>query len=191
MKNVRNGSRRARPANTGGTPNGRSRSTAVAAPRKRATAAEVMAPWHHYDRQLDRNSARRLRDHAPNFLVVAPPKTATTWLYEVLSTDLRFFMPEKECRYFSHFWREYPLASYYAQFQNPFGALWRGEASPSYFMLPSPVVATIRDEIPHLKLIVLLRDPGERLWSHVRHSFMYKEGWFRSSTAWRIEEVSE
>jgi len=32
-------------------------------------------------------------------------------------------MPEKECRYFSHFWREYPLASYYAQFQNPFGAV--------------------------------------------------------------------
>src|SRR5215469_17016627 len=113
MKNVRDGSRRARPANAGRAPGVGGRSKAVAAPpSKRASAAEVMAPWQQYERRLGRKSARRLRDHAPNFLVVAPPKTATTWLYEVFSTDRRFFMPEKECRYFSHFWREYPLDSY-------------------------------------------------------------------------------
>ena len=150
-----------------------------------------MAPWQQYESRLAAAGAARLRGHAPNFLVIAPPKTATTWVYEVLSTDRRFFMPEKECRYFSHFWREYPLSSYYAQFQNPFGAGWRGEASPSYFILPSAAIAAIRQELPETKLIILLRDPGERLWSHARHSFMYKEAWFRSSTAWRIEEVSE
>ena len=190
MKTIRNGGQR--PANA--RPKERDRrgsSTAAALRGKPVSAAEVRAPWQEYERRLAAKSARRLRDHAPNFLVIAPPKTATTWLYEVLSTDRRFFLPEKECRYFSHFWREYPLSSYYAQFQNPFGALWRGEASPSYFILTSSVIATIRDEIPYAKLIVLLRDPGERLWSHARHSFMYKEGWFRSSTAWRIDEVSE
>jgi len=192
MKTIRNGGRRARPADSGPKEGDRRRGKAAAAPRGRPiSAAEVRAPWQEYERRLAAKSARRLRDHAPNFLVVAPPKTATSWVYEILSTDRRFFMPEKECRYFSHFWREYPLASYYAQFQNPFGAAWRGEASPSYFILPSSVIATIREELPETKLIVLLRDPGERLWSHARHTFKYKEGWFRSSSAWRIEEVSE
>ena len=192
MKNVRNGSRRAQPADTRPKESGRRRTSAAAGPRgKPVSAAEVGAPWQGYERRLAAKSARRLRDHAPNFLVVAPPKTATSWVYAILSSDRRFFMPEKECRYFSHFWREYPLASYYAQFQNPFGAVWRGEASPSYFILPSSVIATIREELPETRLIVLLRDPGERLWSHARHTFKYKEGWFRSSTAWRIEEVSE
>jgi hypothetical protein len=192
MKNVRNGSRRARPADT--TPKERHRrgsSAATALRGKPVSAAEVRAPWQEYEGRLAPKTARRLRNHAPNFLVVAPPKTATSWVYEILSTDRRFFMPEKECRYFSHFWREYPLASYYAQFQNPFGAVWRGEASPSYFILPSSVIATIREELPETKLIILLRDPGERLWSHARHTFKYKEGWFNSSSAWRIGEVSE
>jgi predicted nucleic acid-binding Zn-ribbon protein len=188
MRNVRSGGGRARPAVGGTERRGRPTTT----PRHKAVSeAEIRAPWHHYERRLAAKNARRLRGFAPNFLVIAPPKTATTWVYEVLSTDRRFFMPEKECRYFSHFWREYPLSSYYAQFQNPFGAFWRGEASPSYFILPSSAIAAIREELPSAKLIVLLRDPGERLWSHARHSFMYKEGWFRSSTAWRIEEVSE
>src|SRR6266550_2883908 len=167
MKTIRNGGRRARPADSGPKEGDRRRGKAAAAPRGRPiSAAEVRAPWQEYERRLAAKSARRLRDHAPNFLVVAPPKTATSWVYEILSTDRRFFMPEKECRYFSHFWREYPLASYYAQFQNPFGAAWRGEASPSYFILPSSVIATIREELPETKLIVLLRDPGERQWSH-------------------------
>ena len=192
MKTVRNGSRRAGLADTRPKERGGRGSSAAAASRgKPVASSEVWAAWQQYERRLAAKSARRLRDNAPNFLVVAPPKTATTWVYEILSTDRRFFMPQKECRYFSHFWREYPLASYYAQFQNPFGAVWRGEASPSYFILPSWVIATIRRELPDTKLIVLLRDPGERLWSHARHTFKYKEGWFRSSTAWRIDELSE
>ncbi len=192
MTNPRSGNRRSRPADAPAEQRTRNpRKATVPSKPKTVSEADVLAPWRHYARRLAAKSARRLRDNAPNFLVVAPPKTATTWVYEILSTDRRFFMPEKECRYFSHFWREYPLASYYAQFQNPFGAVWRGEASPSYFILPSSVIATIRGELPDTKLIVLLRDPGERLWSHARHTFKYKEGWFRSSTAWRIEEVSE
>ena len=192
MTNPRSGNRRSRPADAPVEQRTRNpRKATVPSKPKTVSEADVLAPWRHYARRLAAKSARRLRDNAPNFLVVAPPKTATTWVYEILSTDRRFFMPEKECRYFSHFWREYPLASYYAQFQNPFGAAWRGEASPSYFILPSSAIATIRRELPDTKLIVLLRDPGERLWSHARHTFKYKEGWFRSSTAWRINEVSE
>src|SRR6267154_3417917 len=110
MKTIRNGGRRARPADTRPKERERRGSSAAAAPRRGSVSAvEVRAPWLEYERRLAAKSARRLRDHAPNFLVVAPPKTATSWVYEILSTDRRFFMPEKECRYFSHFWREYPL----------------------------------------------------------------------------------
>jgi len=158
MTNPRSGNRRSRPADAPAEQRTRNpRKATVPSKQKTVSEADVLAPWRHYARRLAAKSARRLRDNAPNFLVVAPPKTATTWVYEILSTDRRFFMPEKECRYFSHFWREYPLASYYAQFQNPFGAVWRGEASPSYFILPSSVIATLRGELPDTKLIVLLR----------------------------------
>src|SRR5437764_5466508 len=133
--------------------------------------SDVKNSWRSYARCLAAPRSLRFREFAPNFLVVAPPKTATTWVYQMLAQDRRVFMPEKECRYYSHFWREYPLSSYFAQFQNPFGAVRRGEASPSYFILPSSVIATIRRELPDTKLIVLLRDPGERLLSHARHPF--------------------
>src|SRR5438552_124912 len=67
MKNIPNGGRRPRPADTRPKERDRRGSSAAAAPRRGSvSAAEVRAPWQGYERRLAAKSARRLRDHAPH-----------------------------------------------------------------------------------------------------------------------------
>ena len=45
-----------------------------------------------------------------------------------------------------------------------------GDISPAYHMLNDEEVADIGRKLPHLKIIILLRDPYAQLWSHCRMS---------------------
>lgn len=131
----------------------------------------------------------RLNVVAPNFLIIGPPKSGTGWVYEILQQDERFFLPQKECRYFSYFWREGPISAYYSEFVNPYGAIKRGEASPSYFVLPKAAIQEVGRRLREIKLIFLLRAPQTRAWAHARHNFQYREGWFIGRDFKSIEEV--
>ena len=117
----------------------------------------------------------------PDFLIIGAQKCGTTSLYEYLvqhpsvGTSI-----EKEVRYFNnHFdkgvnWYKahFPtrLRRFAAGSQGD-GRFLTGEGEPSY--LPNPVAPQrVKDLIPDVKLIVMLRDPVKRAYSHYMHRFV-------------------
>lgn len=121
---------------------------------------------------------RRKLDLLPNFLVISPPKTGSTWLADNLRRHPALFVPPlKELKFFSCFSSWLGLEWYLDQFADAAGRL-KGEASPSYAALPDDRVRLVRDLMPDVKLVYLMRDPVARAWSHARHTFVYREGPF-------------
>ncbi len=132
----------------------------------------------------------RLAAQCPDFLVISPPKTGSSWLAANLRCHPEAFVPEiKEVKYFSLYWKWLDLNWYLNHFGAAAGRI-RGEASPSYAILPVERIRTIRRLMPHVKLIFLMRDPVARAWSHAKHNYRYREANFTScSTA--FDRVSD
>ena len=141
--------------------------------------------------QLGRSSARRLQvvrsvraqlvrartataslRALPDFIIIGAQKAGTTSLYAYLSAhpqvrpglfkeahffDLRFDLGERWYR------SVFPLRARL----NRAHAI-TGEASPYYLFHPL-AAERAASVVPHARLIVLLRDPVERAWSHYRH----------------------
>jgi hypothetical protein len=115
---------------------------------------------------------------APDFLVVSPPKTGSTWLAANLRCHPGVFVPGvKEVKYFSSLHKRLDLGWYLDHFA-PAGGRRRGEASPSYALLPVAMIRLIRRLFPDLRLVFLLREPISRAWSHARHNHRYREANF-------------
>jgi Sulfotransferase domain len=126
----------------------------------------------------------------PNWLVIAPPKTGTSWLYANLREHPDTFVPPiKELKYFSHRFECEDLRTYLEHFRAGMDKS-KGEASPSYSMLPRRTIRLLRRLIPDLKLIFVMRDPLERAWSHARHSFCQGEANFKGNRV-TIDEVTD
>jgi hypothetical protein len=126
-------------------------------------------------------SGHKLRALRPDFLVISPPKTGSTWLAATFRQHPELYVPDiKEVKYFSSFFHALDLSWYLDQFA-PAGGRVKGEASPSYSLLPVERIRLIRRLMPDVKLIFLMRDPISRAWSHARHNFRYHEvnfaGW--------------
>lgn len=129
-------------------------------------------------------------DEFPDFLVIAPPKTGTTWLARQLGRHPGIFIPaEKELKYFSFFRKSRDLEWYLSHFRAATGKL-KGEATPNYALLPVSTIRKIRKLHRDIKLIFLMRDPIERAWSHARWSHRVQEGVF-CSTQMPIDLVPE
>jgi hypothetical protein len=132
----------------------------------------------------------RLAALGPDFLVISPPKTGSTWLADNLRCHPQLFVPPtKEIRYFSSFFKSFDLGWYLDQFVAGAGRM-KGEASPSYAALPVSRVRLVRRLFPGVKLVFLMRDPIARAWSHARHAHLYQEGNFASCTSAMVD-VSE
>jgi hypothetical protein len=116
----------------------------------------------------------------PDFLIISPPKTGSTWLAENLRCHPQLFVPAiKEVRYFSSYFKALDLGWYLGHFAPGAGRV-KGEASPSYALLPVERIRLIRRIMPELKLIFLLRDPVARAWSHAKHTYRFGEANFAS-----------
>ena len=105
----------------------------------------------------------------PSFLIIGAQKSGTTTLLEALGHHPRVFAPQSELHFFSHRW-DRGLPWYETQFA-PAAADDRvvGEKSPSY--LSHPVAAErIAATLPEARLVVLLRDPAQRAYSHYWHN---------------------
>ena len=132
--------------------------------------------------------------HFPDFLIVGPQRTGTTWIFHNLRKHPEIFLPrEKELYYFStlgmpdhrHFRYEY-LEDYLgamgdtpkSQLKKSYDSLRksgrlyrpeaRGEATASYANLPGDVIREIALLNPEVKAILMVRDPIDRAWSHAR-----------------------
>jgi len=131
------------------------------------------------------NSARRL----PDFVVVGPQRTGTTWLHQVLAGHIG--LPStKETDFFSkHF--ERGLDWYLAYFSGCRADRPMGEVNPNYFGIPQAYERIART-VPHCKIVVSLRDPTERAWSSYRT--MRRDAWTRvgfEETVARNEVIRE
>jgi hypothetical protein len=116
----------------------------------------------------------------PDFLIISPPKIGSTWLAENLRCHPQVFVPAiKEVRYFSSYFKALDLGWYLGHF-TPGADRLKGEASPSYALLPVEGIRLIRRLMPDVRLIFLMRDPVARAWSHAKHTYRFGEANFAS-----------
>jgi Sulfotransferase domain len=126
----------------------------------------------------------------PDWMVIAPPKTGTSWVYANLRQHPDAFAVDlKELKYFSNRFELEDLRNYLSHFRRGAGKV-KGEASPNYCLLPCRTIRLIRALVPDLKLIYLMREPTSRAWSHARHNFREQEATFKGFTG-RLDEVSD
>ncbi len=111
-------------------------------------------------------------------MVIGAQKAGTTSLYAYLSTHPDIFpAAQKEIHYFDmhysegeHWYRAmFPTRRRIAAAARDDGRrIVTGEASPYYLFHPLAAQRAART-LPDARLVVLLRDPVERAWSHYRH----------------------
>jgi hypothetical protein len=102
----------------------------------------------------------------PDFLCLGAQKAGTTWLHRNLQRHPEVFLPpgRKELRFFDQ--RFYlSLREYAANFEAA-GARRAGDITPNYGALSPRRIAFARRILPELRLILILRNPVERAWSH-------------------------
>jgi hypothetical protein len=158
---------------------------------------------------IDEDLKRRLRwvrvsngavdlSRFPDFLIVGPQRTGTTWLHAHLRSHPEVFLAEpKELYFFSSLKTRDPkrfvsdeLSWYLQYFRDPLwrrvaksGRTWwkhhrpyaprvRGEATASYAVLEPDVIAEIVALNPALKVILMIRNPIDRAWSHAKKDLL-------------------
>jgi hypothetical protein len=118
----------------------------------------------------------------PTFLIVGAQKSATRWLRRNLGEHPDIFTSPYEIGFFNSPKRFESLGVgwYRAQFAGWEGEPIVGESTPGYMMWrhePSVVAKRIKDTIPDVRLIAILRNPVERansaLVHHIKHERLH------------------
>jgi hypothetical protein len=104
----------------------------------------------------------------PSLLLIGPPRTATSSLYRylLLHDHLKGPLYRKEVRFFTEH-RTSGLEWYRSQFPSTTPEQLVFDASPCYFAQADPDF--VRRLLPETKLVVTIREPVSRAWSHYRH----------------------
>jgi len=122
------------------------------------------------------------------FLIAGVQKGGTTALFDYLGEEPGLSLSaEKELHFFddeTQDWAAPDYAAYHARFA-PFDGRPRGEATPIYLYWRASL-ERIAAYNPAMKLIVMLRDPVERAWSHWKME--YARGAEREPFAWCVRE---
>jgi hypothetical protein len=115
----------------------------------------------------------------PDFIGVGPPRTATTWLHEVLAGHVGLPLDRKETDFFS---RRYAMGLdwYLDYFRRCDPNLPMGEFSPMYFM-SDDARERIAGDIPGCRIICSFRDPVARVHSQWR--LMVRNVWTKVELA--------
>lgn len=107
----------------------------------------------------------------PQFICIGVQKSATTWLCQMLRKHPQVWFPSgtKEVHFFDREILKRPRSWYDELFDDPNGMTSiPGEKTPNYSALKKQSIAYIRRAFPDVKLILILRRPDERSWSHAR-----------------------
>ena len=105
----------------------------------------------------------------PNFLFIGPPKTGSTWLYEVLAQHPGVMLPPLKDLYFFDRHYDRGLAWYAIHIDGSERATAVGEISHDY-IYSREACRRIAVDLPNVKLITLLREPTDRAISHYKYS---------------------
>lgn len=123
-----------------------------------------------------------------DFIIAGVQKAGTTALFDYLSEDPGLSLSrEKEVHFFddeAQDWAAPNYSAYHAHFAAPDGRL-RGEATPIYLYWPQSL-ERICAYSPAMRLIVMLRDPVQRAWSHWKME--YARGVETQPFAWCIRQ---
>ena len=120
----------------------------------------------------------------PNFFIVGAPRAGHTSLYEYLRKVPEIYMPEAKAP--GHFFppgtkNRYDKEKYLALFENVEKQKAIGEASA--YMTIEDTDKTIHKIIPNAKIIMILRDPSARAFSHFLQGLRggYRTGTFEDA----------
>ena len=109
------------------------------------------------------------------FAIVGAMKCGTTSLYEYLNEHPSCIRSrQKEPHAFDWVWNQLcalPGSTLSEKYMKAFNApkdqySFTGEATPSYLLGGVEVLRRLKSAVPHAKILVILRDPVERSWSH-------------------------
>lgn len=138
----------------------------------------------------------------PDFLIVGPQRTGTTWLHANLREHPEIFLAEpKELFFFSRIKTpDHPkfcsddLSWYLSFFHDPvwrfilkqglsivrhrrlYRPVIRGEATASYAAIDRDVIADIVTLNPNVKVVLMVRNPIDRAWSHAKKDLVRNSG---------------
>jgi hypothetical protein len=102
----------------------------------------------------------------PSFFIIGPPRTGTTWLYEILRDRALLPAPTKETRFFdAHFHRG--IDWYRSHFPTSATDRRIGEIAPTYFASPE-AAERISSLLPQAKIVCVFRNPVDRVMSLYR-----------------------
>lgn len=130
----------------------------------------------------------------PHFMIVGPQRTGTSWMVWNLRTHPHIFLSDpKEIHFFNclknpahpkyrsndlgwylRFFHDTPLSytrkMYHCllRYGEPYRPRIRGEATASYAALGKDVIGDIVSLRPDIKIILMIRNPVERAWSHAK-----------------------
>lgn len=107
-----------------------------------------------------------LEGRLPDFLVVGPPRTATTWLDDVLRSHVGLPAGVKETHFFARNY-ERGIDWYAAHFRHSDPSQKLGEVCAAYFENPNSR-ERIYQHLPDCKIVCTLRDPVDRLYSYYK-----------------------
>jgi hypothetical protein len=139
--------------------------------RLRVEVGRALGPSRRRRLALARVRLRQVTARArllPSFLVIGTQRGGTSSLYRYLAEHPDVAPPiRKEVEYFTTHWTE-GLDWYRAHFPLAVRSGVTFEASPNYLFHPY-APARAAQTVPGARLVVLLRDPIDRAWSHHQH----------------------
>jgi len=127
----------------------------------------------------------------PDVLIIGPMRTGTTWVYDYLRARGDVCLPRgvKETFFFDRNY-EKGIEWYKAHFSNCDEMRQHRiiEVAPSYFHNPE-APGRILETLGNVRLVVVLRDPVQRAWSHYLHLLQY--GYTRAPLREAVVEFPE
>ena len=126
----------------------------------------------------------------PKVLFVGPPRTGTTWIWEYLRARGDIVLPEgvKETWFFSNMFHK-GVDWYASHFKHKEACSAVIEVDPTLFSHPEAPRRCTRFLGSDVLVVVTVRDPVERSWSHYLHARRY--GWTRKSLEQAIQEIPD
>jgi hypothetical protein len=113
---------------------------------------------------------RNKTDFALTFVGIGAQKSGTTWLHKLLQKCEHISLPrnQKEVHFWDWHYRkgfEWYIQQFGHSQKSSSEALYYGEITPCYVVLPETTIAEISRCFPHLKIIFIARDLVDRAWS--------------------------
>lgn len=118
-----------------------------------------------------------------SFVVIGAMKSGTTWIDEALRTGTNASLPEraKELFYFDEFY-DRGHVWYERQFGAANGPI--GEVASTYYASPKARERLSVDVHDEVRIIVCVRDPFDRAWSHYKHEI--RKGTISPTTSFAV-----